>query len=87
MGSGSAVHAADYTVWRNNLGNNLLRNEDSANESSAGVIDLHDYLYWKSHYSETRATVHVQQLPRVRQPAIQLSQSRRPPPLRCWACC
>jgi hypothetical protein len=44
-----AVNAADYTVWRNNLGANItLPNEGTG--VSTGIVDAADYVLWKSNY-------------------------------------
>jgi hypothetical protein len=47
------VDAADFTVWRDNLGTAFDLN-GNGNESgmSAGVVDLADYAYWKAHFGE-----------------------------------
>lgn len=44
------VDAADYTVWRNNVGNpgNTLLNRDPAN--GTGVVDQNDYNSWKANF-------------------------------------
>ena len=42
------VDAADYTVWRNHLGELT----SLANDDTAGV-DLSDYTRWKTHYGST----------------------------------
>jgi len=47
------VNAADYTVWRNNLGGDgslLGANRDPAN---TGSISQDDYNSWKAHFGET----------------------------------
>ena len=45
------VDAADYTVWRNNLGPGSLPNEDETR--SPGVVDGEDYLVWKENYGNS----------------------------------
>ncbi len=51
--SNNVVDAADYTVWRDNLGtNNPLPNRDSAN---GGAISAADYTSWKGHFGQTSA--------------------------------
>jgi hypothetical protein len=44
------VDAADYTVWRNNVGNpgNTLQNRDPAN--GTGVVGPDDYTSWKENF-------------------------------------
>jgi hypothetical protein len=46
------VDAADYTVWRNNLGGSAaaLANRDPGN---SGNVNQNDYLYWKANYGST----------------------------------
>jgi hypothetical protein len=41
-----SVDAADYVVWRNNLGGNTLPNETV----TPGVVDQDDYTEWRSHF-------------------------------------
>ena len=48
--SDSFVDAADYTVWRDNLGGSSLAHRDPAN---SGPIDEDDYTSWKSHFGES----------------------------------
>ena len=48
-GDGS-VNAADYTVWRNNLGANLVLTNENPDAGTPGVVDQEDYLYWKSQF-------------------------------------
>ncbi len=47
------VDAADYTLWRNNLGGDgslLGANRDPANN---GLVGASDYNSWKSHFGQT----------------------------------
>jgi hypothetical protein len=47
------VDAADYSVWRDNLGQSFeLTNENPA-AATPGVVDAEDYAFWKSHFGET----------------------------------
>jgi hypothetical protein len=43
------VNAADYTVWRNNLGAAIALPNEGA---SIGVVDQDDYGFWKLHFGE-----------------------------------
>jgi hypothetical protein len=43
-----SVDAADYTVWRDNLGGTTLANEGDG--ISPGMIDNEDYAFWKSRF-------------------------------------
>lgn len=45
------VDAADYTVWRNNLGGNESVLNGNGNDS--GVVDEGDYTLWKSHFGSS----------------------------------
>jgi T5SS/PEP-CTERM-associated repeat protein len=44
------VDAADYTVWRDRLGNTL---DPSADGDTNGVVDLEDYNIWKANFGAT----------------------------------
>jgi hypothetical protein len=46
------VNAADYTVWRNNLGAGSLVNRD---RNVTGPVGHVDYQAWKMHYGESLA--------------------------------
>jgi hypothetical protein len=49
-----AVNAADYTVWRNNLGSNVnLNGHGDETGDSAGVVDRADFDLWKLRYGES----------------------------------
>ncbi len=54
-GDGS-VNAADYTVWRNALGSNVIA-FSGADGSGNGVVDHDDYDVWKANYGQTRPAV------------------------------
>jgi hypothetical protein len=41
-----SVDAADYVVWRNNLGGTMLPNETV----SPGIVDQEDFSEWRSHF-------------------------------------
>ena len=46
------VDAADYTVWRNRLGQSFtLANENPA-AATPGLVDVEDYAFWKSRFGE-----------------------------------
>jgi hypothetical protein len=52
-GSGT-VDAADYTVWRNNLGGDAAVFAAGSREgSNTGPINTTDYTYWKSQFGST----------------------------------
>lgn len=42
----SLIDAADYSVWRDHLGGDMLANESV----SYGIVDLEDYDEWKAHF-------------------------------------
>ena len=44
-----AVNAADYTVWRNNLGSTAML----PNDPSPGMVTQEDYDTWKTHFGQT----------------------------------
>ena len=47
------VDAADYTVWRNNLGSDFdLSGNGNEDGTSAGVVDQADYETWKANFGE-----------------------------------
>ncbi|MCA9240249.1 MAG: hypothetical protein KDA37_08620, partial [Planctomycetales bacterium] len=49
------VDAADYTVWRDSLGQGATAfwpgNRDPSN---TGAVNLADYFYWRNHFGSTR---------------------------------
>jgi hypothetical protein len=45
------VNAADYTVWRNTLGEEVP-NSTGADGDPNGLIDEADYAFWKQHFGE-----------------------------------
>jgi len=48
------VNAADYTVWRNHLGENfMLPNEDL--NTTPGQVTMDDFDFWKAHFGESIA--------------------------------
>jgi Dockerin type I domain len=46
------VDAADYSVWRDHLGN-IVTPYTSADGNGNGVVDAADYEVWKSHFGQT----------------------------------
>jgi len=49
------VDAADYTLWRDNLGSDFYLNGNGNEEgASAGVVDGDDYSYWVDNFGNTR---------------------------------
>ena len=51
------VDAADYAVWRENLGAASLPNEDPA--ASPGVVDAADYTVWKTNFGDSGSSAQV----------------------------
>lgn len=49
-----AVDAADYTVWRDNLG--LDSSALNGNGSGAATVGQADYLLWKTHFGQSAAS-------------------------------
>jgi hypothetical protein len=46
------VSAADYTVWRNTLGQSVAFHVAGADGDADGHINFGDYTYWKSRYGD-----------------------------------
>jgi hypothetical protein len=46
------VNAADYTVWRNSLGEQVAFYGAGADGDADGMVDFEDYFFWKDHYGE-----------------------------------
>jgi len=63
------VNAADYTVWRNNLG---AGNESSLNGNGDGLngVDAGDYARWKAHFGESTAASATLLSSAVPEPAV-----------------
>jgi hypothetical protein len=50
----NAVDAADYVMWRDNLGSDYyLNNSGNESDDSAGVVDTADYDLWRSRFGQT----------------------------------
>lgn len=49
----NVVDAADYTVWRDNLGQSLQLAGESTTATTPGFVDEEDYQFWKLHFGET----------------------------------
>ena len=47
--------AADYTVWRDSLGQNVTQGT-GADGNGDGFVGLHDYGFWKDHFGNGPAT-------------------------------
>jgi endoglucanase len=47
------VDAADYTVWRDTLGQSVAIHGDGADGDLSGTIDEGDYIFWKAHFGQT----------------------------------
>jgi hypothetical protein len=50
------VDAADYTVWRNNLGANMTLPNENPAATTPGVVDAEDYAFWKSQFGSSAAS-------------------------------
>jgi hypothetical protein len=46
------VNAADYTLWRNTLGQEVAEDGDGADGDADGEIDYGDFLFWKERYGD-----------------------------------
>lgn len=49
------VNAADYTVWRNTVGQTVANFGDGADGHADGLIDQADYEFWKTRFGEVVA--------------------------------
>jgi hypothetical protein len=47
------VDAADYVVWRKNIGAEFLMNRDP---NATDLVDQDDYTFWRSHFGNTAGT-------------------------------
>ena len=47
------VDAADYTVWRDHLGQTFTLTNENPAAATPGVVDAEDYAFWKSHFGES----------------------------------
>jgi hypothetical protein len=47
------VNAADYTVWRNHLGQAFTLTGENPSASTPGIVDNEDYNFWKSRFGAT----------------------------------
>ena len=47
------VDAADYTIWRDHLGQNFQLDNENPADSNPGVVDSADYAFWKSRFGAT----------------------------------
>jgi hypothetical protein len=46
------VDAADFTVWRNHLGQNFTLTNENPAAATPGIVDAEDYAFWKSHFGD-----------------------------------
>ena len=49
------VDAADYTVFRDNLGQNVTLPNENPAAATPGVVDLEDYTFWANNFGEPTA--------------------------------
>ena len=47
------VDAADFTVWRDYLGQSFTLTNENPAASTPGVVDAEDYAFWKAHFGVT----------------------------------
>ncbi len=47
------VDAADYTVWRDHLGETMTLPNENPPAATPGLVDDEDYLYWKAQFGAT----------------------------------
>jgi hypothetical protein len=48
----AVVDAADYTVWRNTLGQEVAMDGDGADGDADGIVDDGDYDFWKERFGD-----------------------------------
>ena len=46
------VDAADYTVWRDHLGQTFTLFNENMAAATPGLVDAEDYAFWKTHFGE-----------------------------------
>jgi hypothetical protein len=60
------VDAADYVVWRKNLGTDFnLNGNGDENGDSAGIVDVADYAWWRQHFGNPNLGAGSASLPGV----------------------
>ena len=47
------IDAADYTIWRNHLGQSFTLSNENPAAMTPGLVDAEDYAFWKSNFGET----------------------------------
>jgi hypothetical protein len=47
------VDAADYTVWRDHLGQTFQLTNENPDDTNPGVVDQEDYTFWKSQFGQS----------------------------------
>ena len=47
------VNAADYTLWRDHLGQSLVLTNQNPSASTPGVVDQEDYNYWVANFGQS----------------------------------
>jgi hypothetical protein len=47
------VNAADYTLWRDHLGQTFILTNENPAAATPGVVDAEDYAFWKSRFGQT----------------------------------
>jgi hypothetical protein len=48
--SNGIVDAADYTTWRNHLGQSFVLANENPSAATPGVVDEEDYVFWKANF-------------------------------------
>lgn len=51
-----AVDAADYTLWRDHLGQTFTLDNERQDAATPGLVDQEDYDFWKAHFGETNGS-------------------------------
>ena len=47
------VDAADYTVWRDHMGQTFSLTNENPAAATPGIVDAEDYAFWKSHFGNS----------------------------------
>jgi len=65
----NVIDAADYTVWRDHLGQSFTLTNENPAAATPGLVDVEDYAFWKTHFGETAGSGSATQTAAVPEPA------------------
>lgn len=66
------VNLADYTVWRDALGESIALNNENPAATTPGVVDIEDYTFWQSQFSAATANAKLADQAAVPEPTTGL---------------